>query len=71
LVPTLAGLIHVGIQFPLYEFLKMKRVREGKVDEPKMLDILIASSLSKLTASAVAYPHEVLRSRLQGENSFF
>lgn len=67
LVPTLAGLVHVGIQFPMYEYLKMKRVRNGTVKEPGVSDILIASSLSKLTASAVAYPHEVLRSRLQGK----
>eukprot|EP01080_Neovahlkampfia_damariscottae_P005776 gene5776-9597_t len=67
LVPTLAGLIHVGIQFPMYEYLKMKRVRNGTVEEPTALDILFASSVSKLTASSVAYPHEVLRSRLQDQ----
>jgi solute carrier family 25 (mitochondrial folate transporter), member 32 len=31
-------------------------------------DIIIASSISKVVASVVAYPHEVLRSQFQDKN---
>ncbi|EFA76024.1 mitochondrial substrate carrier family protein [Heterostelium album PN500] len=62
--PSLLGLIHVGVQLPLYEKLKMI-MKEKKQKELQMFDIVLASSASKIVASIVAYPHEVLRSRLQ------
>lgn len=64
LLPTLLGLVHVGIQFPLYEYIKHIRSPDK---EAGLLDILIASSFSKVVASVTAYPHEVLRSRLQDQ----
>lgn len=64
LLPSLLGLVHVGIQFPLYEFIKQKRAPN---QNPNLTDILLASSISKFVASIVAYPHEVLRSRLQDQ----
>jgi solute carrier family 25 folate transporter 32 len=79
LAPSLVGLIHVGIQFPLYEYLKKQLTRHeqslqsnGKLDKElqdhvhaSLSSVIIASTLSKLVASVIAYPHEVLRSRFQ------
>lgn len=64
LTPTLLGLGHVGIQFPLYEHLKTS-LSGGAYDDLKASHVLVASSLSKIVASAVFYPHEVLRTRIQ------
>lgn len=124
LVPQLLGLIHVGIQYPLYEWLKHQlRVRNAaaiqyvirdndnststtsttnvlttptstpssSVSSAKVIplankqrvsaveinpdnvelssvDIIFASTLSKIVACLVAYPHEVLRSRFQTQH---
>ncbi|KAK4535219.1 hypothetical protein CDCA_CDCA04G1244 [Cyanidium caldarium] len=82
LAPALFGLVHAGIQFPLYEAIKqrMQQRRYRRVatmanmsparmipgsTEPHAFDIMVASALSKLVASTVAYPHEVLRSKMQ------
>eukprot|EP01133_Synstelium_polycarpum_P011904 gene11904-13870_t len=59
-----AGLIHVGVQLPLYEKFK-KELQKQKKTTLSLFDIIVASSASKIIASVVAYPHEVLRSRLQ------
>ncbi|CDF40822.1 unnamed protein product [Chondrus crispus] len=64
LTPTLLGLGHVAIQFPLYEHLKSS-LSGGKYEDLKAAHVLIASSLSKIAASAVFYPHEVLRTQIQ------
>lgn len=69
LVPSLFGLIHVGIHFPVYE--KMKSwLHCSTIDQqnevPGLLWRLIAaSSISKMIASTITYPHEILRTRLQ------
>eukprot|EP01137_Pigoraptor_chileana_P007010 Opistho-2@51975 len=69
--PSLLGVVHVGIQIPLYERLKFI-IQSGK-DDPTMslgaVDIIIASSLSKAFASVCWYPHEILRTRLQNQTS--
>lgn len=79
LAPSLFGLIHVGIQFPCYEYLKtadLDHLLRGTPDHPHQVEhfqnenltwqrVLFASVISKVVASVVAYPHEVLRSRLQ------
>lgn len=68
LTPTLFGLGHVAIQFPLYEYLKStlaSNSTDGVDGEVQAKHVLIASSLSKIAASAVFYPHEVLRTRIQ------
>jgi Mitochondrial carrier protein len=59
---NLLGLAHVAIQFPLYEHLKV-RLRGSKRHE-SAADLLLASSASKIAASLVSYPHEVIRSRM-------
>ncbi|KAI3403426.2 hypothetical protein KGF56_003710 [Candida oxycetoniae] len=69
LVPSLFGLLHVGIHFPVYEKLK-SWLHCSTIDQqhevPGLLWRLIAaSSLSKMLASTITYPHEILRTRMQ------
>jgi solute carrier family 25 folate transporter 32 len=59
---NLMGLSHAAIQFPVYEQLK-KTFRHDKEQE-SAIDLLLASGLSKMTASMISYPHEVIRSRM-------
>ncbi|EKM79068.1 hypothetical protein AGABI1DRAFT_113700 [Agaricus bisporus var. burnettii JB137-S8] len=64
LLPSLLGILHVAVQFPLYERLKILIARD--TGKPLMWqDILICSGVSKMTASIATYPHEVIRTRLQ------
>lgn len=70
LTPALLGLTHVAIQFPLYEYLKMAFTGYGIGEHPDTgsshwIGISFATFLSKVCASTVTYPHEVLRTRLQ------
>ncbi|KAG6899687.1 hypothetical protein C0993_007948, partial [Termitomyces sp. T159_Od127] len=64
LLPSLMGIAHVAVQFPLYEQLKL--VAQGDSDQPLSSEmILVCSAASKMTASVATYPHEVVRTRLQ------
>lgn len=86
LVPSLFGLFHVAIHFPIYELLKKTlrcdpslmqiqanklRILEQNDSQAKkerfyfFVKLILASSLSKMCASTITYPHEVLRTRLQ------
>ncbi|CAO2658688.1 Nn.00g064110.m01.CDS01 [Neocucurbitaria sp. VM-36] len=71
LTPALLGLTHVAIQFPLYEFLKMKFTglemgqADAKSQDIHWFGIAAATVLSKICATSATYPHEVLRTRLQ------
>lgn len=67
LLPSLAGLSHVAIQFPLYEKMKSYYAKKDNTtpDNLRPGRLVIASSISKVVASIITYPHEVVRSRLQ------
>ena len=70
LTPALLGLTHVAIQFPLYEYLKMTFTGSGIGEHQEdgsshWAGISAATFLSKICASTITYPHEVLRTRLQ------
>lgn len=68
LAPSLMGVSHVAVQFPLYDALKREVARRSgrSPDEPLSVPgILFCSSASKMVASCLTYPHEVLRTRLQ------
>ncbi|CAK7215355.1 hypothetical protein SCUCBS95973_002454 [Sporothrix curviconia] len=72
LTPALLGLTHVAVQFPAYEYFKTKFTGRGMGDSPgdgeapaHWLGVLSATILSKVLASSLTYPHEVIRTRLQ------
>ncbi|KAK3365680.1 mitochondrial carrier domain-containing protein [Lasiosphaeria ovina] len=73
LTPALLGLTHVAVQFPAYEYLKLKFTGRamgvapiaGQDEKAHWFGILSASILSKILASSATYPHEVIRTRLQ------
>ncbi|KAF9005394.1 mitochondrial NAD transporter [Cyathus striatus] len=64
LLPSLLGILHVAVQFPLYEELKVWS--HGDSDDPiTSKEILLCTAVSKMVASVATYPHEVIRTRLQ------
>ena len=71
LSPALLGLTHVAVQFPLYEYFKMRFTGYGIGEHPPeensshWLGISAATFLSKICASTATYPHEVIRTRFQ------
>lgn len=63
--PALLGLSHVAVQFPLYERFKQSFNSNGTSELLDDLGILLSSGMSKVIASTVTYPHEVVRTRNQ------
>ena len=64
--PSLMGIAHVIIQFPLYESIKVElATRRGvQLDQVPALDLMVASAFAKMIASTITYPHEVIRSHM-------
>ena len=65
--PSLLGISHVAIQFPIYERLKhdlahFRNLRAA--DELTATDLALSSGVAKIVASTLTYPHEVLRSHM-------
>jgi len=71
LTPQLLGVTHVAVQFPLYEYIKEFLAERGskRKENLTILELIGASASSKIVASVIAYPHEVLRSRFQYQRS--
>ena len=64
LLPTLLGVSHVAIQFPVYERLKewlRKDDGGGKALPLEAHKVMLASAFSKVLASTATFPHERLR----------
>jgi len=64
LFPSLLGILHVAVQFPLYEHLKLCSQKDPDIPLSSNR-ILLCSAVAKMTASVATYPHEVVRTRLQ------
>jgi len=64
--PSLMGVSHVAVQFPLYEKMKVW-LKSPDQEHLSNISILSASSASKMAASLATYPHEVVRTRLQNQ----
>lgn len=62
--PSMLGIFHVIIQFPLYERIKLT-FKSHPEDPNTPGQIFLASTASKICASTATYPHEVIRTRLQ------
>ncbi|CAD7700365.1 unnamed protein product [Ostreobium quekettii] len=66
LAPSIFGILHVVVQFPIYEHIKATLARRdgGGVGNLHPLQLLAAASLSKMIASTATYPHEVIRTQM-------
>jgi solute carrier family 25 folate transporter 32 len=60
---SMFGLVHVAIQFPLYENFKVQ-LADGD-GHLSLSGLVVATATSKVVAGAISYPHEVIRSRQQ------
>lgn len=65
LTPTLVGVSHSSLYFMAYEKLKQWRRESRKDRKLSNADTLITSSLSKVFAGLITYPHQLVRARLQ------
>ena len=68
LVPTLAGVSHGALYFVAYERLKAERRRSREHGILTNVDTILTSSLSKVFAGCLTYPHQLVRARLQNYN---
>jgi hypothetical protein len=71
LVPSLMGIAHVAIQFPLYEATKSELAKRSGTTPSSLTipELIFASAASKMVASTATYPHEVIRSHMHVSKS--
>lgn len=70
LVPSLFGLVHVGIHFPVYEKLKqLLHCDTPKHDSGYLMRLIVALAALKMIALTITYPHEIVRTRLQMQST--
>jgi len=75
MVPSMWGLVHVAVQFPMYEKFKLFlniNLDDNSSDQLSFdhtARLVAASSGSKLLASLITYPLEVVRTRMQVQRS--
>lgn len=65
LTPTLVGVSHGSLYFLAYEKLKAWRRLSKRSGDLTNVDTLITSSLSKVFAGVLTYPHQLVRARMQ------
>ncbi|RMD42529.1 hypothetical protein DV735_g2597, partial [Chaetothyriales sp. CBS 134920] len=65
LIPSLFGVAHGALYFFAYETLKQRARQRKQTTELSNSDTLVASSLSKVFAGVLTYPHQVVRARMQ------
>ncbi|CAI8509487.1 unnamed protein product [Hanseniaspora opuntiae] len=65
LTPTLFGVVHVAIHFPLYEYCKNHIFKIDNRSENNFQNLFLSSCISKMIATAITYPHEIVRTNLQ------
>jgi solute carrier family 25 folate transporter 32 len=75
IVPALIGVSHGAIQFMAYEEMKKKRneirQRKGIISNDEhnarlsQTEYLVMAASSKVTATVITYPYQVVKSRLQ------
>eukprot|EP00798_Chlamydomonas_sp_ICE-L_P031428 gene31428-6604_t len=71
LAPSMMGIFHVGIQFPLYEYSKsmVAERTQRKSEDLTALELIGTSAFAKMVASTATYPHEVVRSYMHVSGS--
>lgn len=69
LTPTLFGVVHVAIHFPLYEYCKNHVFKVDTQSENNFQNLFLSSCISKMIATAITYPHEIVRTNLQIKDS--
>ncbi|KAI9203681.1 mitochondrial carrier domain-containing protein [Polychytrium aggregatum] len=71
-VPALIGTSHGAVQFTVYEELKKVRaelVHGDSSDKLGTLEYLAMAALSKIMATSITYPYQVVKARIQNQRS--
>jgi len=70
-IPSLWLTLHGGIQMTAYEDIKLRFAKNSNktISNLTATEIFIASSISKLIASTILYPFQVIKTRLQDERN--
>ena len=68
--PSLLGITHVAINFPIYERLKTWQHERLQSEQLGLVHILQCSMIAKICATLTTYPHEVLRTRVQNQRMY-